>query len=837
MASDQEKSKAQLTAELQETREHNSQLQANLQDYRQSLEKIQDSRTLVQGVLDGLPLNIAVLDEKGEIILVNQAWRKFAQKNGASVQTVSEGVNYLQLCDRASGKWAEEAKPFARGIRDVLSGELQEYTLEYPCHSRNTQRWFIGRVTPFPYQGSHKAIVLHEDITKRRHAEEELKLNEQKFRQIFNSSNDALFIHDLDGNFWEVNDTACRILGYSREEFLRMSVMDIDSPKSASLAPEKIRQVEKKGQMMFETTHLRKDGTEVRVELNSSRMQYNHRVCILSVGRDITQRKQFEQALQQKSQALKERVKELDCLYGLSKLIEQPGITRDELMHSTTELIPPAYQYPELTCVRILLENNTYTTCGFRETKWWQSADIVVDQNQVGRIEVFYIQEMTDLNENPFLKEEQDLLENLAEKLAHYLERQKVEEELQKSEQKTKVALKEVQELINSISSLLISLDHNWQIYRWNNAAEEILGISKEETQGVYLKQCPVSWEWEKIESGLWESKLNLKQVRVEDVSYLTADNVNGFLAITIHPIIEGAEELFSGFLILGTDITEKKLMESQFLQDQKMDAIGQLAAGIAHEINTPIQYVDGNTNYLKDVFQDILDLFNSYSELLELAEQEQVATSLSAEIKQKQDNLDIDFLQEDIPDSLDESLEGLQKVAKIVRSMKDFSHPGESDKVQVDINKALEDTITICKNEWKYSSNVYTDYDLDLPLVPCFKDEINQVFLNLIVNSAQSIAESGSSDGKEQGSINVSTCKNSEYAEIKISDTGPGIPEHIRDRIFNPFFTTKEVGKGSGQGLYIAYNIITEKHQGIMNFESEDGKGTTFFIKLPVND
>jgi signal transduction histidine kinase len=166
---------------------------------------------------------------------------------------------------------------------------------------------------------------------------------------------------------------------------------------------------------------------------------------------------------------------------------------------------------------------------------------------------------------------------------------------------------------------------------------------------------------------------------------------------------------------------------------------------------------------------------------------------------------------------------------------MKEFSHPGSTEKTPADLNRALETTLTICRNEWKYVAEVVTDFEPDPPLVPCLTAELNQVFLNLVVNAAQAIAEKVGDRRDAKGTITVRTRRQGDWFEIQIADTGPGIPEHVRPRIFEPFFTTKPVGKGTGQGLALARSIVVDKHGGTISFDTQLGQGTTFTIRLPL--
>jgi len=281
-------------------------------------------------------------------------------------------------------------------------------------------------------------------------------------------------------------------------------------------------------------------------------------------------------------------------------------------------------------------------------------------------------------------------------------------------------------------------------------------------------------------------------------------------------------------------DITERKILEAQLLQAQKLESIGQLAAGISHEINTPIQYVGYNTQFFKEQFEHLDPLFDQHQELLQAARAGKVPDDLLIRAESALEALDLPFIREEIPPALDQTIEGVEHVSKIVRAMKEFSHPGTDDKAQIDLNQAIESTVVVARNEWKYVAEVTTELDPDLPLVPCLPADLNQVILNMIVNAAHAIGEVVD-QGSEKGTISISTRRQNGWAEIRIKDTGTGIAEKHRSRIFDPFFTTKEVGKGTGQGLAISHSIIADKHSGTLNFETETGKGTTFVIRLPI--
>lgn len=297
------------------------------------------------------------------------------------------------------------------------------------------------------------------------------------------------------------------------------------------------------------------------------------------------------------------------------------------------------------------------------------------------------------------------------------------------------------------------------------------------------------------------------------------------------------------GVLTVARDVTERRrgeqerqMMEVQLRQAQKLESIGRLAAGIAHEINTPTQYIGDNTKFVRDAFADLLPVLKAPGALLAAARENQLAPELIQATETLLQNADLDYLIEEIPKAVDQCLQGVERVARIVRAMKEFSHPGTADKTQVDLNHCIDSTLTVARNEWKYVAELVTDFDLNLPPVTCLPGEFNQVILNLVVNAAHAIADTLKEGEARKGTITVSTKHAGDWVEVRLSDTGTGIPEAVRGKIFDPFFTTKGVGKGTGQGLAIAHSVIVDKHGGTITFETEPGKGTVFIIRLPLN-
>lgn len=292
-------------------------------------------------------------------------------------------------------------------------------------------------------------------------------------------------------------------------------------------------------------------------------------------------------------------------------------------------------------------------------------------------------------------------------------------------------------------------------------------------------------------------------------------------------------------FIAIVSNITERKSsederrqLERQLNQIHKMEAVGQLASGIAHEINTPIQYIGDNLRFLRDAQRDYQRVHASYQALVDEARNHDALSAIVQQVEKDQQESDIAYLDEETPVAIEQSIYGTQQVSRIVQAMKEFAHPGVKQKSATDLNKTISNAVEVCKNEWKYSANVELSLDPELPLVECQGGDISQVILNLVINAAHAIEAAGRG---EKGLISISSSHTQDTVEIRIKDSGTGIPEAIREQIFNPFFTTKDVGKGTGQGLAIAQDIIAVKHRGKLRFETESGLGTTFIIQLPT--
>jgi two-component system, NtrC family, sensor kinase len=353
----------------------------------------------------------------------------------------------------------------------------------------------------------------------------------------------------------------------------------------------------------------------------------------------------------------------------------------------------------------------------------------------------------------------------------------------------------------------------------------ELIHHSKQDGTPYASEECPITLA------------LNDGEVHKVDNEVFWKKDGTSFPIEYVSTPIRNTKNKVTGAVVIFRDISARIQMETELQMAQKLEAVGQLAAGIAHEINTPAQYVGDNIRFLNEGCKDIITILSEFDKLLKAAEQGAVNTEHVKQINDAIETADLDYLLEEMPIALNQSQEGIESISNIVRAMKEFSHPGSNDKDLVDLNHIIENTVTVTKNEWKYVSEIKLDLDKDLPSVPCYAQNIGQVFMNLIVNASHAIADVIDSTKNELGQISISTTKLENEVEIKISDTGKGIPDEIREKVFDPFFTTKGVGKGTGQGLAIARSAVTDKHNGTIKCESEVGKGTTFTICLPLKD
>ncbi|MCG8091535.1 MAG: ATP-binding protein [Candidatus Thiodiazotropha endolucinida] len=396
-------------------------------------------------------------------------------------------------------------------------------------------------------------------------------------------------------------------------------------------------------------------------------------------------------------------------------------------------------------------------------------------------------------------------------------------------------------DVTNSMSEGFVVLDNGGVVKYANPESARLIGWTKNEMLGKQFSQIVYGEKKPAKEK-------NVKTIVMDTLKdgVIRADNDDLFthksgheidIVFSVSPMLQSGDE--KRVVLTFSDISERKRadrermdLERQLNQTHKMEAVGQLAGGIAHEINTPIQYIGDNLKFIKESQQDMQNLLQDYADLSSKAKQQPELQAELEKIDETIEEIDLEYLTEETTNAIDQSITGASQVARIVLAMKEFAHPGGKDMALADLNRIVSNAVAVCKNEWKYVADTQLQLSDNLPDVKCLAGEVSQVVLNIIVNAAHAIE---AAKREEKGTITITTELKDEQVEIRVSDTGTGIPEEAQEYVFNPFFTTKDVGRGTGQGLAIAQDIIVGKHQGELLFETEQGVGTTFIIRLPL--
>lgn len=380
--------------------------------------------------------------------------------------------------------------------------------------------------------------------------------------------------------------------------------------------------------------------------------------------------------------------------------------------------------------------------------------------------------------------------------------------------------------LLGAMGSILITCSTEGIVGIVNSAAVTILGFSVEQLVGKSIADLVPRGRQEEAK-GMVQKAAEQGKASKETSFLVSKEGSNIPVILSVSPIVD-KNSAVTGVIIIAHDKREQKRLEDQLFQVQKLEAIGQLAAGVAHEINTPMQYIGDNVQFLKDSFEDLL-------QLVEKAEALITTENPGAEdYKALRKKLDFEYLKDEMPKALTQTTEGVVNVTKIVRSLKAFSHPGSESMDFHDINQVIRDVSVVCRNEWKYVADLELNLDEGIGLVPCYLGEFNQALLNMVVNASHAVGDAIAERGEEKGKITISTVKTEEAIQIVIEDNGGGIPDEIKQKIFDPFFTTKDVGKGTGQGLALVQKIVIQRHKGKIHLESEAGH-TRFTLELPL--
>jgi PAS domain S-box-containing protein len=686
----------------------------------------------------------------------------------------------------------------------------------------------------------------------------ESKESGARYRGLLEAAPDAIVIADAQGRIVLINASTERLFGYRRDELVGQLV-EILVPERFRAAHPQHRQGYTAHPHMrpmdegLELCGLRKDNTEFPAEIMLSPLESAEGTLVTAAIRNISVRKAAEKHLAQmegRYRGLLEAAPDAMVVVNQAGEIvllnvqaeKQFGYHRDELVGQEVKNI-----IPEGFAERLIAD-------GLRSVEDALAQQIGAGIELTGRrkdgsdfpIEIMLspltsaegilvTAAIRDISvrkdaEKHLVKTMRELARANRKLVTEIAERRQVEAELSSSHA-------EAERLLSSISSILIGVDDHGRVTRWNAAAASTFAIPSEAALDRPFDDLGIHWH----ALGVGESMASMasiaalgKSPRLDDLEFRDAAGKVRSLGATIHPI-HGEQGQHRGFVFLGVEISQRKQLQEQLRQAQKLEAIGQLAAGVAHEINTPTQYVGDNIRFLEESWNKLNPLLRLIGRLSQPAEGSALSRELAAELHAAVDEADINYLIIEVPKALAQSLDGVEQVSQIVKAMREFSHRGSLEKESADLNRAIEAAITVSRNEWKYVADVKTDLDPALPLVQCVIGQLQQVILNLLINAAHAIGEKIGPDSQQKGVIHVTTRLVPDAVEIRVEDTGTGIPEELRSRVFEPFFTTKLVGKGTGQGLALVHSAIVEGHSGKVWIESPPGKGAAFVIQLPL--
>lgn len=654
--------------------------------------------------------------------------------------------------------------------------------------------------------------------------ERALRESEERFRIAFEQSAHGMAMINLsNGRFLHVNQALCDFLGYTEEELLAKEIMSVSHPEnvpSSHVLTARLASGESHGEE-GERKYIRKDGTVVWALVSYSLVHDASGRCthVSCQFKDITKRKAAENAQQRAeifAQALMDNIEDLVMVIDTDKKWYYASASHMQgLGYSPNEL----------------LGEDVFNTLHPDDRPLVLNA--MEQVFRTGRAPIITIRRVHKNGRVLHFEAHGTLVRGICDSRDGIVVVSRAIDDRLLAEKKLQEASAETELFLQSIPSILIGLDAEGRITRWNRSAAEVFHLSSEQVVGRAIEHCGIKWlhpemgmevaRWLQIESSY----------RAEDLAF-EIDATRRYVGFSVQRIECDARGQ-QRFIITGADVTDRRRLQEQLRQAQKLEAIGQLAAGIAHEINTPTQYVGDNIQFLKDSWEAIANLLQLAQSMCQEAESGGVTRELLTKFNNAAAEYDLPYLLQEVPGAIDQSLDGLQRVAKIVKAMKEFSHPGTQEKRAIDINKAIESTLAVARHEWKYVATVETDFQKDLPLVPCLIGEFNQVILNLVINAAHAIAAAVAEGLREKGTITIRTYRHEQWAEVAVEDTGTGIREDLRSRIFEPFFTTKPVGQGTGQGLALAHSVIVKRHQGQIWFETEVGRGSTFFVRLPL--
>jgi len=670
------------------------------------------------------------------------------------------------------------------------------------------------------------------------------------YRAVVESTPDAVIAIDSSAKIVYVNPSVERLFGYEADEILGKPVELIMPPQIHDIHQKAVRRASESGAerlagRTLELEALGKGGRRIPIELSLSEWVSDGRRYFTAIIRDISLRKEVEEGLARERERTEKYLEvagvmilALDREGRVSKINRRGAEILKREIHEIvgkdwfSEFIPEEIREDVRNVFERLMrgevehleyyENPVLSADGTKPLIAWHNALLYDEEGNISGT----LSSGEDITEKRLYE---DALKNSQEELL------RKHDELQKLFNEVERAKREWERTMDCMGDMVLIVEGNGVIKRINRAFREFVGEDYAEVIGKKWDDLLESLD---VEMGtIYGEGIDLyhrpsgRWFVLKSYPFNESDQGDaGESVIVIHDTTESkciTEKLENTKSLLEAKnreleeaYNELKQTQSQILQQEKMASIGQLAAGVAHEINNPMGFISSNLTTLSKYVERL----GEYLEIQGKVIRGEVGPE---ELKEAEKRLKIGYIKEDMVDLIKESLEGAERVKKIVRDLKSFSRVDEAEEKMADINECIESTLNIVWNELKYKARVVKEYG-DIPMTRCYPQQLNQVFMNLLVNAGHAI--------EKEGEIRIRTSNGGGKIKVEISDTGCGIPEEIRGRIFEPFFTTKEVGKGTGLGLSITYDII-KKHGGEIEVESEVGKGTTFTITLPVRE
>jgi PAS domain S-box-containing protein len=819
-----------------------------LKDYRRADKEREALKQQIEFILGATKTGLDIIDSEFNIRYIDPEWQKvYGDPTGRKCYEYFMGRQ--EVCPGC-------------GVVTALQTKSVAVTEEILVKEDNR----AVQVTSIPFQepkGDWLVAEVNTDITGHKRMEEALGDSKERFQSLVEVSSDWIWEVDVDGRYTYVSPAVRDLLGYEPGEVLGKKPFDFMPPQEAERVGKEFIGIIASGKPFrgLENINLRKDGQTIVLETSGVPVVDKcGKLCgYRGIDRDITERKRTEDRLRRLNQTFLDHT--TDPLKNIKSLVATCGELLDAACAMYNQLdsgmlrtqahwhVPEDLEFvsraeghicydvirqgsDEIRIERRLLES-PYARTDPNVSKYglqtYMGKAVRGNGQCVGALCVVFREDREPS------EEDRELLGIIAAAIG-------VEEHRRHAAR----MLLRIRAAVDDATDAVVLTDSKGKAIYVNNAFAELLqySLAAMTANGLACLFADAKAAQEVFQTtqagGKSKGEVRMKsQDGKEFPALLRATAILNEGPPSRDKMRRGTldKREVIGAMFLIDDLTASKRIESELRQSQKLTAVGQLASGIAHEINTPTQYVSDNTRFLQKAFEDLLALNDKYGELLSAARQGKVTEELLAEVASCRENADFEFLAQEIPQAIRQSLEGIERVTKIVRAMRDMAHPDSGEKVATDINRAIESAVTVSRNEWKYVADMVLDLDPELPPVPCLSGEFSQVILNIIINAGQAIAEVVGDGSSGNGRITISTRRQGQWVEVRISDTGPGIPEEVRSRIFEPFFTTKEVGKGTGQGLTISRSVIVDKHGGALTFETETGKGTTFIIRLPVGE